>query len=58
VWACLPHTIVDLLALKHRAAAAINSLGQTGHGRTTVATNFEYFTYNAILGFSQHAPRS
>ena len=33
--------------------AAINSLGQTAMAATTVATNFEYFTYNAILGFSQ-----
>ena len=32
---------------------AINSLGQTAMAATTVATNFEYFTYNAILGFSQ-----
>ena len=32
---------------------AINSLGQTAMAATTVASNFEYFTYNAILGFSQ-----
>ena len=32
---------------------AINSLGQTAMAATTVAANFEYFTYNAILGFSQ-----
>ncbi len=35
--------------------AAINSLGATAMAATTVATNFEYFTYNAILGFSQAA---
>lgn len=34
---------------------AINSLGQTAMAATTVASNFEYFTYNAILGFSQAA---
>lgn len=35
---------------------AINSLGQAAMAATTVATNFEYFTYNAILGFSQAGP--
>lgn len=34
---------------------AINSLGSTAMAATTVATNFEYFTFNAITGFSQAA---
>lgn len=34
---------------------AINSLGSTAMAATTVAANFEYFTFNAITGFSQAA---